>query len=162
MGIKIKKPPFLKIEKAYRLCTAISFYVIFAVILSATAVVPIFKSASWVLIFYSTSFYLYCLSLMACAVLGGISCFKTENEVLGVQAILHVVNLILIGVNYKLFTALFLFGIKLDETATKFIGTDTDTFVEECSKEWKNLIIGVLIACVLAVLSTLKLKKEKK
>lgn len=161
MGIKIKKPPFLKIEKAYRLCTALSFYVVFAVILSAVVVVPVFKSASWVLIFYSLSFFLYCLSILACVVLGAVSCFKTQDEILGLQTILHIVDLILVGLNYKLFTALALFGFKLDDLATKFVGADTDKFVEQCSQQWVNLIVGVLVACILAVLSTLKLKKQR-
>lgn len=161
MGIKIKKPPFLKIEKAYRLCTAISFYAVFAVILSAVVVVPIFKSASWVLIFYSLSFYLYCASILGCVCLGAISCFKTQNEILGLQTILHAVDLILVGLNYKLFTALFLFGLKLDETASKFVGSDTDAFVEKITAQWGNLIVGILIACVLAIMSTVKLKSER-
>lgn len=161
MGIKIKKPPFLKIEKAYRLCTAISFYAVFVVILSAVAVVPIFKSANWVLLFYSLSFYLYCASILACAVLGGIACFKTQNELLGLQAILHVVDFILVGLNYKLFTAFLLFGLNLSKTAEKFVGTDTDAFVNNSTAQWGNLIVGLLIACVMAVFATVKLKNEK-
>lgn len=163
MGIKIKREPFYKIEKAYRLATAFTFYIIFAVIISAVAVVPIFASEDtyWVMVLYSGAYYLYCLALCGCAVLAGCACFKTKNEVLGVQCILHIISFILAFLNYKLFTALFLYGIKKDELAAKIVGSDTDAFVKNATEQWVYLILAILLNCIIAVLSTVKLSKEK-
>lgn len=163
MGIKIKRPPFLKIEKLYRIFTATTFYVIFAVILSAVIVVPLFGSAdaNWVMLLYSVFFFLYCLALCVCAVLGAISCYATKNEVLGVQSALHIIDFILAFLNYKLFTVFFLYGLSKDATAEKLLGGDADAFVTASTEKWFYLIVSVLISCVLAVLSTVKLSKEK-
>lgn len=163
MGIKIKREPFYKIEKAYRLLTAFTFYIIFAVILSAVVVVPVFASEEtyWVMILYSGFYYLYCLALCGCGVLAGCACYKTKNEVLGVQCALHIISFILAFLNYKLFTALFLYGIKKDGLASKVVGSDTDAFVTSATEQWIYLIFAVLLNCILAVLSTVKLSKEK-
>lgn len=163
MGIKLKRPPFLKIEKAYRLATAVSFYVVFAIIISAVVVVPLFGSrdAKWVLLLYSFSFWGYLLALVGCAVLGSFATVKTQSEIIGLQTVLHIVDFLLVGSNYKLFTALTLYGLGLDAKAEKFIGGNTDEFVKECTSQWFCLIAGILIACVMAVLSTVKLTKEK-
>jgi len=163
MGIRIKREPFLKIEKAYRILTAVTFYVTLAVILSAVVVVPIFGSsdANWVMVLYSGFYYLYCLGLCGCAVLGAIACYVTKSEVLGLQCALHIIDFILAFLNYKLFTALFLYGIKMDAAAEKLIGADTDAFVKASTEKWIYLVISVLISCILAVLSTVKLSKEK-
>ncbi len=163
MGIRIKRDPFLKIEKIYRTMTAVIFYVTLAVILSAVVIVPVFGSAdaNWVMVLYSGFFYLYCLALCGCAVLSAFACYATKSEVLGLQCVLHIIDFILAFLNYKLFTALFLYGIKKDSLAEKLIGADTDAFVTASTEKWIYLVISVLISCVLAVLSTVKLSKEK-
>ena len=164
MGIKLKRPPFYPIEKAYRITTAATFYVIFAVILSAAVIVPLFGSAdaNWVMILYSVFFYLYCLGLTGCAVLGAFACYKTKNEALGLQCALHIIDFILAFLNYKLFTVFFLYGINKDSSAEKLVGIDADAFVADSTQKWIYLILSVLISCILAVLSTVKLSKEKK
>lgn len=164
MGIKIKREPFLKSEKIYRIFTALTFYITFGAIISAVIVVPVFASseAYWVMVVYSGFYYLYCAFLAGCAISAAIACFKTKNEVLGVQSGLHIICLILSVLNCKLFTALFLYGIKKDGLAEKLIGSDTDAFVTEATSQWIYLILAVMISCILAVMSTVKLAKERK
>lgn len=163
MGIKIKREPFYKIEKLYRIFTACTFFGVLAVILSSVAVVPIFGSSEslWVMVLYSGAFYLYCLCLCVCAVLAAFACYKTKNEILGVQCGLHLISFILSFLNQKLFTALFLFGIKRDASAEKLIGPDSDAFVADSTEKWIYLILSVLLSCIMAVLACVKLSKER-
>ena len=105
MGITIKREPFLKSEKVYRIFTAVSFYAALGVLLSAAVIVPIFASetAYWVMLLYSLLFFGYCLICAVCSVLGFIAAAKTKNEVLLVQGVLHLISAILVGLNWKLF-----------------------------------------------------------
>lgn len=163
MGIRIKREPFHKLEKIYRLTMAITFYAVLAVILSSAIIVPLFGSAdaNWVMILYSGFFFLYCLALVGCSVLSGLACYKTQSEILGLQCVLNIISFILAFLNYKLFYVLFLFGINKNSLAEKVVGPDSDIFVTDATSKWIYLILSVLISCILAVLSTVKLSKEK-
>ena len=164
MGIKIKREPFLKIEKAYRITTVAVFFAVSAIILSAVVVVPIFGSSTayGIMTFYSSAFFGYFLSLLVCAVLGGLAFSKTTKASLGIHCLLHALNALLVIVNYKLFIALFLYGIKNDSAAASFIGSDTDAFVGESAEKWIYLITALIIHFVLTVFSIVKLSKEKR
>ena len=164
MGITIKREPFLKSEKVYRIFTAVSFYAALGVLLSAAVIVPIFASetAYWVMLLYSLLFFGYCLICAVCSVLGFIAAAKTKNEVLLVQGVLHLISAILVGLNWKLFAALFFFGIRKDSVAENITGTDTDAFVQNASEQWFYLVIALLLSCILAVLATVKLSKNRK
>lgn len=163
MAVKIKRDPFLKIEKAYRKTTAVTFFVALAVILSALIIVPLFGSseAYWVMILYSVLYYIFCLDLAACAVLGAISCVKTKNEILCIQSVMHIISLVLSLMNCKLFTVFFLYGIKQDRLADKITGTDYDAFVTEAFSQVQYLLLALVISCILCVFSCVKLWKER-
>ena len=163
MGIKIKREPFYKIEKIYRLTASLTFYVALAVILSAVVIVPLFGSsdANWIMLMYSGFYFLFCLALCGCAVLSAMACYKTKNENLGVQCLLHIIDFILTFLNYKLFWVFFLYGINKDGSADRFVGASSDAFVSDSIDKWIYLIIALIISCVIAVLSTVKLVKEK-
>lgn len=164
MGIKIKREPFYLIEKIYRITAALTFYVALGVILSAVVIVPIFGSAdtNWVMLLYSGFFFLFCLALCGCAVLSAMACYKTKDEYLGVQCVLHIIDFILTFLNYKLFWVFFLYGINKDSLADKFVGASSDAFVTESIDKWIYIFIALVISCVIAVLSTVKLAKERK
>lgn len=163
MGIKIKKEPFSKAEKTYRLITAVTFYEILGVLLSAAVTVPLFASetAYWMMILYPAMFFIFCLNLAGCAALAFVTAKKTSNEVFIVQGVLHTISFVLTVLNCKLFTAIFLYGIKQDAAAEKLTGTDTDAFVEAAFSNAGNLLVALIITAVLAVLSTVKLVKER-
>ena len=164
MGIKLKRDPFYKSEQLYRVFTAASFYVILAVLISAAIIVPLFGSSTayWVMLLYSVFFFAFAAVCLVCAIMGFTAFAVSKNENLLVQGILHLIDCVLTLTNIKLFSVIFIYGIRKDNLAEKITGSDTDAFVSSAVRQWIYLIIAFLISCILAILSTVKLSKERK
>ena len=163
MAKKILRAPFYKIEKVYRFFISILFYLTAFVLLSAIIAVPIFASeTSYILMLcYSIYYYIFCAGIFACCILGFASSIKTKNENLFVQGGLHLISTILTILNWKFFTVIFLFGIKKDAIAEKIIGSDADVFIAKAQENWISLIVAIILTGIIAILSTMKIAKEK-